>query len=183
MSIFKTKWIILKISKIQSWEFLYTIFSKEYWIIKCNKKLSKQEKALDLWYLINFEIITKESVKIHKIKNIKIISEFKHDKKSFIIINSYLTILALILKKTPIWMPIYELFDLLKILNSIENINELKLVLVKLKVISIFWELDEKNNNLTVSKILKFINLNKIDIIIKLTWINDDILTELKNIG
>ena len=73
MSIFKTKWIILKIHKIRDKDFLYTIFSKDYWKIMCNKKFSKKEKTLDLWYLINFEIITKENVSIHKIKNIKIL--------------------------------------------------------------------------------------------------------------
>jgi len=180
LSIFKTKWIVLKIHKIKLWEFLYTIFTREYWKIICNKKISKKEKSLDLWYLINFEITTKENQSIHKIRNIKIISEFSRDNKSFYELNAYLTILALILNKIPKWSPIYELFDLLEILNSIININKIQLILIRLKIISIFWELNENNSNQTVSKILKFINSNKIDRIIKLTWINENIKKELE---
>ena len=180
MSIFKTKWIILKIHKVNTGEFLYTIFTKEYGKILCNKKLSKKEKTLDLWYLVNFEIVTKENSKIHKIKNIKILSEFSSNNKTFIELNSYLTILLIINNKTHNWLAIYELFELLEILNSLENINDLRLILIRLKVVSIFWELNEDNKNQTVSKILKFINSNKIERIIKLTWINDDIKKELE---
>ena len=179
MSIFKTKWIILKIHKIKQWEFLYTIFTKEYWKIICNKKISKKEKTLDLWYLINFEITTKEDINIHKIRNIKILSEFSRDNKTFYELNSYLILLSIVFKKTPNWSPIYELFDLLELLNSI-NINEIKLILIRLKIISIFWELNENNENNTISKILKFINANKINRVLKLTWINEQIKKELE---
>ena len=182
MSIFKSKWIIIKIDKMKPGEFLYTIFTKDYWKIKCNKKLSKQEKTLDLGYLINFEISTKENVTIHKIHNIKILSEFNHENKSFTEINNYLIILALVINKTPNGYPIYELFELLEIINQINDINETKLILLKLKIISIFWELNENNSNQTVWKILKFINANKIERILKLTGINEEILDVLKNI-
>jgi len=180
LSIFKTKWIILKIHKVNTGEFLYTIFTKEYGKILCNKKLSKKEKTLDLWYLVNFEIITKENSKIHKIKNIKILSEFSSNNKTFIELNSYLTILSIINNKTHDWLVIYELFKLLEVLNSHENINDIKLILIRLKVISIFWELNENNKNKTISKILKFINSNKINRILKLTGINEDIKKELE---
>ena len=180
MSIFKTKWIILKIDKIKNQEFLYTIFTKDYWKIKCNTKLSKNEKTLDLWYLINFEIYTKENVSIHKIRNIKISSEFSHENKSFNELNLYLIILSIINKNTPVWNPIYELFEIIEILNNLENIDEIKLNLIRLKIISIFWELNENNSNQTISKILKFINSNKIERILKLTWINEEIKKELE---
>ena len=179
MSIFKTKWIILKIYKVKPQEFLYTIFTKEYGKIICNKKLSKKEKTLDLWYLVNFEIITKENVSIHKIRNIKILSEFNMQNRSFKELNSYLIILSIILNKTPKWSPIYELFELLEIINSEQNIDELKLILTKIKITSIFWELNENNSNKTISKILKFINWNKIERILKLTWINEELKKEL----
>lgn len=180
MSIFKTKWIIIKIDKIKPWEFLYTIFTKEYWKIKCNKKLSKAEKTLDLWYLINFEITTKENISIHKIRNIKILSEFSRDNKTFSELNNYLIILSLIHNKIPNWSPIYELFNLLELINSYSDIDEIKLILTKLKIIAILWELDENHSNNTVSKILKFINATKIDKILKLTGINDNIKKELE---
>lgn len=187
MSIFKTKWIILKvdsknpwISKTKSPEFLYTIFTKEYGKILCNTKLSKKEKSLDLWYLINFEIITKENASIHKVRNIKILSEFNTKDKPFKEINAYLIILSTIYKKIPKWAPIYELFELLETINSYPQIDDLKLILTRLKILAILWELNENHSNDTVWKILKFINANKIDRILKLTWINEELKKELE---
>ena len=182
MSIFKTKWIILKINKIKNKEFLYTIFTKDYWKIKCNTKLSKNEKILDLWYLINFEIYTKENVSIHKIRNIKISSEFSYENKNFKQINLYLVILSIINKNTPDWTAIYELFELIEILNITLDNDEIKLNLIRLKIISILWELNEYNSDITISKILKFINSNKIEKILKLTWINEELKNKLETI-
>jgi len=159
---------------------LYTIFTRDYWKIICNKKLSKKEKTLDLWYLVNFEITTKENVSIHKIRNIKILSEFSRDNKTFEELNSYLTILSIVHNKTPKWSPIYELFNLLELINSYPNLDITKLILIRLKIISIFWELDENNTNKTVAKILKFINANKIDRILKLSGIDEKIKKELE---
>ncbi|MDF1682907.1 MAG: hypothetical protein P1U46_04290 [Patescibacteria group bacterium] len=52
--------------------------------------------------MINFEIITKENVKIHKIKNIKIKSSFNKERnKNFSEINMYMMILAQINKNIP----------------------------------------------------------------------------------
>lgn len=194
MSIFKSKWIIIKVEKVnwsnnnsmdnklKTWEFLYTIFTREYWKIKCNKKISKQEKNLDLWYIVNFEITTKENASIHKIKNIKITSEFNTENKSFLVVNSYLEFLALILKNTPNWVPVYELFDLVEIINNYSNVDEIKLILAKLKTISILWELNDNYDDEYISKILKFINHNKIDRILKLTWFTEEIVEKLRKI-
>lgn len=193
MSIFKTKGIILKVDKTstkwgnnsfstsnKSEGLLYTIFTKDYWKIKCNKKISKTEKTLDLWYVVNFEIITKENVSIHKIRNIKIVSEFDYKDKSFKELNNYLILLSIILKKSPFWYPIYELFNLIELINVFDNIGEIKLILLKLKVISILWELNENNKDVTISKILKFINWNKVEKILKLTWIDENLKKELE---
>ena len=180
MSIFKTKWIILKIEKLKPWEFLYTVFSEEYGKILCNKKINKKEKTIDLGYLINFEIYTKENISIHKIRNIKIISEFNMENKSFVVLNNYLILLSIVLNKIPKGNPIYEIFNLLEIINTTKNISETQLILAKLKIISIFWELNENNKNNIVSKILKFINTNKVNRILKLTWISEEIKKELE---
>lgn len=182
MSLFKTKWIIIKIYKVKDWEFLYTIFTKEYWKILCNKKLSKKEKTLDLWYIVNFEISTKQNQKIHKIRNIKILSEFNREDKKFNILNNYLIILAVIVNKIPSWLPINELFEIIEKTHLIEDITEVQLILIKLKIISILWELNDNNDNEIVQKILKFININKIDRIVKLTWIDAEITRKLEKI-
>lgn len=187
MSIFKTKWIILKvdssnpwIGKMKAWEFLYTVFTKEYGKILCNTKISKKEKTLDLWYLINFEIITRENASIHKVKWIKIISEFNTENKSFAEINAYMIILSTIYKKLPSWAPVFELFELLEIINSYSEINGLQLILTRLKILAIMWELNETHSNDIVWKILKFINANKINRILKLSWITEELKKELE---
>ena len=100
MSVFKDKAIVLKVDKIAEKDLLYTIFSYDYWKLKVSKKFSKKEKNIDLGYIINFEIITKENVSIHKIKNVKIKSEFNlENKRTFSEINIFLEILSLIYKQ------------------------------------------------------------------------------------
>jgi recombinational DNA repair protein (RecF pathway) len=48
MAIFKTKAIILKISKVKDKDFIYDIFTFDYGRIKVQKKEHKKEKSLDL---------------------------------------------------------------------------------------------------------------------------------------
>lgn len=182
MSIFKTKWIILKINKINLKETLFTIFTKDYWKIICNKIHSKKEKNLDLWYIISFEISTNEKLSIHKIRNIKIYWEYNLENKNFEEINNFLLILSIVFKKTPYWTPIFELFDLIEFIIFQKNINIIKLELAKLKIISILWELNENHEDIIIKKILKFININKINTIFKLKDINNEILNKLKKI-
>lgn len=178
MSIFKTSGFVIKITKIKEKEFIYTIFSKDYWKIRANKKIWK-DKALDLWYIANFEIETKENRDIHKIKNIIIKSEFLNKKRNFSEINNYLLILATILKKTPNWEINYDIYNIIEEININENINEIKLILLRLKIISILWELNENHSNNTIKKILKFININNIKDILRLNGINIELKKEL----
>lgn len=191
MSIFKDKAIILKIekslkvndnnfTKTNDKEFLYTLFTKTYWKIKASKKYSKTEKSLDLWYNINFEIITSEKSKIHKIKNIKIKNEFNINKdKNFYEINKYLEILALIYKEIPEWVAFEEIFEIIETINEKQNINETRLILAKLKIKSLIWILNINHKDEIIKKILKFISVSKIENILKLTWINETKKKEL----
>jgi hypothetical protein len=48
--------------------------------------------------------------------------------------------------------------------------------------LNILWILDIENNNSLLKKILYFINKNKIENILKLTWINEKLENDLKNI-
>lgn len=176
MSVFKDKAIVLKIDKIWEKDLLYTIFSYDYWKIRVNKKFSKKEKNIDLWYIINFEITTKGNLSVHKIKNVKIKSEFNlENKRSFSELNIFLEILTDIFKETRDWIPNREIFNLIEEINKNKNINKIKLILAKLKLKAILWELDINDKNEIISKILKFIFNNKIKEIFKLTWINEQI--------
>ena len=183
MSIFKDKWIVLKVEKIKDKDFLYTIFSEQYWKIRANKKFSKTEKSIDLWYIINFEIITKDNISIHKIRNIKILSEFNINKdKNFTELNLYLTILWKIFRELPDWINNKEIFNIIAKINSNIKTDEIKLILSKLKIDSIIWNLKIENENKTVWKILKFISNSSINDIFKLTGINEKIKKELDKI-
>jgi len=182
MSIFKTSWVILKVEKSINKDFIYTIFSVDYWKIKAVKKISKKEKTLDLWYVINFEVEVKKDISIHKIKSIKIKSEFLDKDKSFDILNNYLILLAKIEKNMIFWIVNKDVFNLIKTVNIYEKINEEKLILTSLKVKHLLWEMATINDNIYVSKILKFVQNNPIDIILKLKNIDEDIKEILKKL-
>lgn len=183
MSTFKDSWIILKIDKIWEKDLLYTIFSKDFWKIRANKKFSKKEKNLDLGYIINFEITTFENMSIHKIKNVKIKSEFNLTKqKTFSEINIFLEILSIIYKETWEWISNKEIFNLIEEINKKEKIDEERLILAKIKLKSILWELKIENENKIIEKILKFIYNNKISEILKLKGLNEELKENLKKI-
>ena len=188
MSFFKTKAVILKINsnsyletKNNGKDLMYTIFSYDFWKIRCFKKFSKKQKNLDLWNIINIEIESKKENSINKMKNVKILKQFKTEDKNYTTINSFLEFLSLITKKTPEWFSNKEIFQVIEELVWNEKIDESKIVLSKLKVEDIFWELKIENENKTIEKILKFINKSKIKDILKLK-IEEPLLTELKKL-
>ena len=183
MSVFKTKWIILKkINSIDKKQQFLNIFSYDYWKIKTVKKISKSEKEVDIGNIINFEIKTKEKSDIHKISNIKIISSLDYQKYNYKIIELYLKLIWDIKNKSPEWTPIFEVFNIIDCINNLDNINSIKLILTTIKFENIIWELDIKNDDEIISKILKFIDNSKIDKIVKLTWINEEVERKLENL-
>ena len=182
MSVFKTKGIILKIHKPKDKNFLYTIFTYDFGKILVSKKKNSKEKTLDLGYIVNSEIRTKENLNIHSISNIKIVSEFNYENKDFKLIEDYLKLLGLVLKNTPDWSPIFEVFNILELVNIYKNITSQKLCLARLKVLNCLWELDINHKDATVWKILKYINNHSISDILRLTGINDDIHRKLQEI-
>jgi len=182
MSIFKSKWIIIKIKKIGDKKLLYTILSSDYWKILCNKKFSNKEKNLDLGYLINFEIEVKSGVNINNIKNIKILSEFNSFWKEYSIIKNFLDLLNIINKKLPEKLVNLQIFNSLEEVIKHENLNSIKLILSQLKIINLLWLLDLEHKNLTIKKILHFINKNKIENILKLVWIDEKLEKNLESI-
>ena len=189
MSIFKDSGIIIKITKLDNKEFLYTIFTEKFWKIITRKKISKKEKTLDLWYYITCEIESSKKSDINKIWWIKILSEFLsknteyQNGKKFSEINNYLMLLNTILKKTAFWVPNTPILEIIKKINKYnKNDLEMKLILSNLKVINVLWELNIENKDITISKILKFINKNEITNILKLSWINEKQKKKLQNI-
>jgi len=182
MSIFKSQWIIIKIKKLEEKNNLYTIFSSDYWKIICNKKLKSREKNLDLGYFIDFEIDVKPWVNIFNIRNIKIFSEFNSLWQKYSVIENFMILLNLINKKLPEKLTNKEIFETLKFVIKYKNINSIKLILAQLKILNILWSLNLEHKNLTIKKILHFINKNKIENIFKLSWFDENLKKELKNI-
>ncbi len=182
MSIFKSQWIIIKIKKLEEKNNLYTIFTSDYWKILCNKKINSREKTLDLGYLINFEIEVKKWVNIFNIRNIKIISEFNSLGQKYSTINNFLELLKIVHLKLPEKLVNQELFNNLVEIIKYKNINSVKLILSQLKILNILWFLDLENKDLTIKKILHFINKNKIENILKLTWIDEELELKLKKV-
>lgn len=180
MSIFQSEAIVLHIKKIWDKDFLYTLFSKDYGKIRCTKKIWKSEKPLDIWYCISFEISTQTKSTIHKIRNLKILSEFIPNQDSFGIIHSYLELFALISKQLPDWLAHKEIYNLLKITHSLEKNYEDIFLLLSLKAQSYFWNLGDTHNNTTVQKILRFIHTSQIQKIICLNGITPELKKELK---
>ena len=142
----------------------------------------KKGKSLDVWYLINFEISTKEEQTIHHMRNIHILSEFHHENKKFSEIHSYLIFLNTIRRKIPEWIPNYEGFEIVERINAEKKLEDTKLILASLKIIHITLDLPIEHNDITVKKILKFIHENKINNILRLSWIQEWTKTELLNL-
>lgn len=181
MSIFKNKWIVLKIYKNNDNKISFDIFTYNYWVIKCFKNKTKKEKSLDIWYLINTEINTKNEWKLNTIKNIKIIWE-QNNLKNFEEINAFLELLSFVYKK--VWFNIanYETFEIIEDIIKDENINLDKIILAKIKIMNLIWELDLNNENKTIKKILNFIDKNHFKEIKKLKWIDDELRKKLIDI-
>jgi hypothetical protein len=181
MSLFKSKGIVLKKKKLWEKEFLYTLFSYDFWKIDVVKKLSSKEKALDIGYDINFEIKHAKKNGISSIANIKILSEFDVKEKDFKTIQEYLWLIFRIYTKTEKNIPVYEIYNIINILNK-KDITREKICLTELKLVDIFWELPENHSDETVRKIFLFIRNNNIKDILRLSGIDDEKLTILQQI-
>jgi hypothetical protein len=183
MSIFKDSGIVLKVQKSENKDFIYHILSERFWKVIVTKKLKGNEKILDIWYHINYEIEVKNSRSINKIKMIKIINEFNSNNKSFKEINNFLILINIVLKKVVFWVENPKINEIIKIISNCNKSDlETKLILAQLKVLDLLWELSTNHNNETISKILNFINKNTFKNILKLSWINNDLKKELQNI-
>ncbi len=180
MSYFKTKAIVLKKQKIKDHDSILQLFSYEYWLISAFRKEISSEKKLDLWYIINCEIETKNEK--NTLKNIKIKSELNYQNLDFSTINQYLHLILLINKNCPKWSPIFEIFEVFEAINNLTNLNSSKIIYSQLKILHILWVLNLEHSNETVKKILIFISKSKIENILKLETCNDEVFRSLEKI-
>lgn len=183
MSIFKASWIILKKTKLKENEEIVTVFTSEYWKLVLKNKISKRQKNLDLWYIINFEINVKKENQINGILNSKIKNEFQYNNKDFSLIIEYLELIKFIENFTPLNMQILWIYEIFYKINDHKNLTFEKIIFSKIKILSLLWILkNEENNNEIVKKIINFILKNSIDEILKLSWVDEKNLAILKKI-
>lgn len=183
MSIFKTQWIVLKVKKQSEKEFLYTIFFRDYGKLTVTKRKKGREKSIDIGYNINCEISTKESREIHTIGNIKVIDQFSYENKKFEIIELYLTLIQFLLQNIPAGVPHGEAHKIMEEINKqSSSITPENILLAKLKIKSIFGDIQETCSNTTLQKIIKFINSHSIKDIWKLTGIDRSTFEKLKQL-
>lgn len=181
MSLFRSKAIVLKKTKIGEKEFIYSLFSYDYGKIDVVKKISAKEKPLDIGYNINFEIHSGKKNQIHKISHIKILSEFDPKWYDFTVIHNYLELIQFLYKNTQKGLPIYELYHVIHELHQ-KKVSWEKICLSRLKMLHIFWELSQKHDNPTAQKILLFIHNNSIKNILRLSGVDEDTLDILQKI-
>ena len=140
----------------KSWNKRFSVNCKYIKKIFCQKKISSREKTLDLWYLIHFEVETQEHRKVHKMRHIKIMSEFWLVEKTFAQIQNYLQLIALVHKQAPDGVPIFQILEIFTEIHAYENISAQKLLLARGKISAIFWLLPENIWSEITQKILKF---------------------------
>ena len=115
-------------------------------------------------------------------QGVKIIKQFEAENKSYDAINNFLDLLNMIIEKMPEWLSNKSIFDVIEAVVWYEKINETKLLLAKLKIRNILWELNLENKREDIEKILKFINENKIDYILKIKQLDKNMLRIISNI-
>ena len=71
----------------------------------------------------------------------KILSDFAPQKRNFSLLQSYLEMLALILKYSPDGLQIHQILNIVEIIHEYENITDEKLLLAKLKLAHIYGSL------------------------------------------
>jgi hypothetical protein len=83
----------------------------------------------------------------------------------------------------PEWIVFKDVFEIIEEINDTNNIDEIKLILSRLKVINLLWELNLMHEDELVQKVLKFINSNKLKEIFKLNWFDEVIKEKLRRIN
>ena len=184
MNFFKSEWIILSLKKINEKEVLYKIFFREYGKILVKKQKKNREKNLDVWYRISCEIITYENSKnpLPCISNIKILSYFKTDWKTYWEIEGYLKTLAYVEKQLPEWLPHWEIYDTVQYLHTDTVFTHVSYLLIHLKILAYSWDIEVSKHETILYKIIRFIETKPIEEIIKLKQIPQDIETKLEKL-
>lgn len=88
-----------------------------------------------------------------------------------------------LLSEIPIGTPHREIYKILEFINKQDiSTDYQKLILCYLKIQSILGNISPENTDITVQKILKFIESHKIEAIVKLKGIKDDIEKKLEQL-
>ena len=182
MNFFKSEWIVLSIKKINEKEILYKIFFREYGKVIVKKQRKTREKSLDIWYRISCEVITYSGSKniFPSIWNIKILSYFKIEWKKYSDIEWYLKTIAYLDKQVPEWLPHIDIYDIMCSLHMYDSLQQISYLLIRIKILSYSWDIDIWESEITLHKVICFIERNSIDQILRLQKIPADIEKKLE---
>jgi len=87
------------------------VFFENYGKLVVMKKKKSREKALDIGYMFNCEISTREGRDIHTMHNIKILHYFDYKDRPFSEIENFMKLLSFVNKNLPEGNPIFEVFE------------------------------------------------------------------------
>lgn len=172
MSIFKTQGIVLHVGKYSEKELLYTVFFRDYWILKVKKKKKLREKPIDVWYYINCEVMTHSEKRVHTVGNIGIKCFFVSEGKTYKEIELFLRLIQQISSQIPQWNPHYEVYDILS--QYIQDGQHCSIILTYLKILQCLWNLGDTHRDMNTQKVLKFIHSHHYKDVLKLKNIPED---------
>ncbi len=181
MSTFKTSGIVIKKSQINEKQEMLVVFSKEFGKIVVFSKITKKEKMLDIGNIFNFEAKVKNDSSVTDMKNITILYQFQYTSWTYDMMIEFMEILKILYDFCPKWIPNQEIFELFENLRHTPLTHE-KFIFAKIKLYEILWLLEMPQKNPTIQKIFLFVSQNSIQKILKLTGLNQELLSELKNI-
>jgi len=183
MGIFKTEWVVFQVFKATEKEIQYTVFFKDYGVLRVSRKKKNKEKSIDIWQHISCEVLTSHSKSLATLSQISIISSFQSVERTYSELEKFLKILALIYKELPYWSPHYEIFNLLTVMIAYwDKINVQQLIITSLKIVWIVWNLPDKNSDPLVQKILKFIHTHSYSDILRLGKIPEETQKKLEQL-
>ena len=184
MNFFKSEWIILSLKKINEKEVLYKVFFREYGKIVVKKQKKNREKNLDVWYRVSCEIITYEDSKniLPSITNVKILSFYITERKTYREIEWYLKTLAYLEKQLPEWLSHTEIYDMIPYLHKETHLTQISYLLFRLKILSFSWYIEIIDEEAILSRVVRFIEKNSIEEILKLKEIPSNIEKKLEKL-
>lgn len=176
--------IVLKKVHIKESKNIIYLFSRDFWKITAWIKESKLKYPIDIWNIVNFGMSLKW--KINNVDNYKIKKTINYNSLDFDSINNILNLILYIYSLSPVWLPSEIMYD--DYVNNMkffeENETNKKITeFFKLKLIinsGIGLNIENIKKSTNFERIYNFIKTNKLEKILKISWIDWDLIKEIQ---